>query len=420
MGGGTPSKQNHNFWGGNIPWASVKDLSGDKLSCTIDKITVAGLENSSSNLVPAGNIIVCTRIGLGKIVINEIDVAINQDLRAIFLSKDTVLKEYFIYFYKSIDIKGSGTTVKGISLEELHSLLFPLPPFGEQCRIVECLDRLLHMVTKLEVDEIKLDGLQKSFPYKMKRAILQCAFQGKLVPQDPNDEPASVLLERIRAEREKLIKAGKIKRGKTDSIITRSRDNCYYEKFADGRVKCVDDEVPFDLPESWCWVRLGSISYNHGQKKPDEEFTYIDISSINNELNTLGDLTNVLKPKDAPSRARKIVCKGDVIYATVRPYLHNICLIDREITPKPIVSTGFAVVCTPEPLLNKYLFYCFLSSMFDSYANDMDNAKGVAYPAINDDKFSKALIPLPPLGEQCRIVECLADLLTKIDKLDAD
>ena len=131
----------------------------------------------------------------------------------------------------------------------------------------------------------------------------------------------------------------------------------------------------------------------------------------------MGDLNNIIKPKDAPSRARKIVFKGDVIYATVRPYLHNICLIDREITPKPIVSTGFAVVCTPKPLLNSYLFYCFLSPMFDSYANANDNSKGVAYPVINDEKFSKALIPLPPLAEQQRLVQRLEELLPGVAKL---
>jgi type I restriction enzyme, S subunit len=236
---------------------------------------------------------------------------------------------------------------------------------------------------------------------QLKRSILQAAVQGKLTKQLPEDGDARDLLREIQKEKARLIREGKIEKEKLLPEIT-------------------EDEIPFDIPDNWCWVRLGEISHNHGQKKPDKEFTYIDISSINNESNILGDLKKIIKPENAPSRARKIVDKGDVIYATVRPYLHNICIIDREINPKPIVSTGFAVVCTTNPLLNIYLFNCFLSPMFDSYANDNDNSKGVAYPAINDDKFSKALIPLPPLTEQQRIVDRLEELLPEIDKLEKD
>jgi type I restriction enzyme S subunit len=233
---------------------------------------------------------------------------------------------------------------------------------------------------------------------QLRKSILQAAIQGKLTEQLPEDGDARDLLKEIQKEKARLIKEGKIKKEKPLPEIT-------------------EDEIPFEIPDNWCWVRLGSITYNHGQKKPDSEFTYIDISSIDNTANTLCDLNNILKPEEAPSRARKIVHKGDVIYATVRPYLHNVCMIDKEITPEPIVSTGFAVVCTPMPILNNYLFKCFLSPMFDKYANDNDNSKGVAYPAINDDKFSKALIPLPPQKEQQRIVDRLEQILPELDKL---
>ena len=236
---------------------------------------------------------------------------------------------------------------------------------------------------------------------RLRKAILQAVIQGKLTEQLPEDGDARDLLREIRQEKNSLIKEGKLKKNKPLPEIT-------------------EDEIPFDIPENWVWCRLGTISYNHGQKKPDKKFTYIDISSINNRHNKLGQLDSILNPQEAPSRARKIVHYGDVIYATVRPYLHNICIINKEITPEPIVSTGFAVVCTPELILNEYLFHCFLSPMFDSYANDSDNARGVAYPAINDDKFCKALIPLPPLSEQKRIIEQLKKLLLEIDKLKAD
>lgn len=150
IGGGTPSKQNPDFWNGEIPWASVKDLNCDRLTRTIDTITATGLENSSSNLIPAGSIILCTRMGLGKIAVNEIDVAINQDLRAVFLPKGHVNMDYFIYFYKAQEIIGSGMTVKGISLDELHSLLLPLPPLTEQQRIVAKADELMALCDELK------------------------------------------------------------------------------------------------------------------------------------------------------------------------------------------------------------------------------------------------------------------------------
>ena len=117
---------------------------------------------------------------------------------------------------------------------------------------------------------------------QLKNSILQWAIQGKLVPQDPNDEPASVLLERIRAEKARLVKEGKIKKDKNESIIFRGEDNSHYEKFADGRIVCIDDEIPFEVPQGWEWARLRSLVYNHGQSVPSQPFSYIDIGSINN------------------------------------------------------------------------------------------------------------------------------------------
>lgn len=281
----------------------------------------------------------------------------------------------------------------------IEKLLCPLPPRSEQLRIVNRVEELLPEVQKLCADEEKLNNLQQSFPKKMKDSLLQSAIQGKLTEQLESDGDARDLFVEIQKDKARLIKEGKTKKEKDLPDIT-------------------EDEIPFDIPENWCWVRLGTITYSHGQKRPDQKFTYIDISSINNEANILGSLDNVLQPNEAPSRARKIVHQGDVIYATVRPYLHNICVVDRKIEPEPIVSTGFAVVCTPMPILNKYLFRYFLSPSFDSYANDNENSKGVAYPAINDDKFSKALISLPPLAEQHRIVEKLNQLLPLCDALE--
>ena len=172
-------------------------------------------------------------------------------------------------------------------------------------------------------------------------------------------------------------------------------------------MRSLADEAPFDIPDSWEWVRLGSIVYNRGQITPSTDFCYIDIGSIDNKKQKLNPTDTVIAPDKAPSRARKLVDKGDVLYSTVRPYLHNMCIVDRDFSCIPIASTGFAVLTCHAELCNKFLFYYMMSPDFDAYANNTDNAKGVAYPAINDDRLYKALIPIPPLGEQFRIVSAI-------------
>lgn len=234
-------------------------------------------------------------------------------------------------------------------------------------------------------------------PEQLKASILQYAIQGKLVEQRPEEGTAEELYQKIKEEKQRLIKEGKIKKEKPLPEIT-------------------DDEKPFDIPESWKWVRLVDIVYNHGQKKPEDKFSYIDISSIDNIHQKLGLEENLIEPDKAPSRARKIVHFGDIIYSTVRPYLHNTCIIDRDFKAEPIASTGFAVFTCYSGILNKYLFYYLISPSFDTYANDIENSKGVAYPAINDTRLYKALIPVPPHKEQHRIVAKIEELLPLIDR----
>ncbi|MGX3048155.1 restriction endonuclease subunit S [Ursidibacter arcticus] len=150
IGGGTPQKNVPEYWNGDIPWASVKDLDKENiyLDKTMDFISTLGLINSSSNLIPKNNIILCTRMGLGKIAINSIDVAINQDLRGIILSED-INKMFFIYFFKTLKLQGQGLTVKGLPVNELNQILFPLPPVNEQHRIVEKIELLLSQIESL-------------------------------------------------------------------------------------------------------------------------------------------------------------------------------------------------------------------------------------------------------------------------------
>jgi len=309
----------------------------------------------------------------------------------------------------------AGTAMPKFSKTQLRGTLIPLPPLKEQQRIVDKLKELEPYINDYDKAYEKIEKLNTDFPDLLKKSILQEAVQGKLVPQDPNDEPASVLIEQIRQEKEQLIKDKKIKKDKNESYIFR-RDNSHYEKIGKEE-RCIDDEIPFDIPDSWEWTRLGNIVYNNGQKTPDKNFCYIDIGSINNQEQQLGINENIIKPENAPSRARKIVKYGDIIYSTVRPYLHNMCIIDKTFSMEPIASTGFAVMSCYKGILNKFLFYYLLAPDFDNYANHTDNAKGVAYPAINDERLYNALIPVPPYQEQIRIVDKLEHLLPKIKDL---
>ena len=305
--------------------------------------------------------------------------------------------------------------IPGISRNDVLTSLFPVPPLNEQHRIIIKLKEVDPYICQYDKSESMLRHMDNIFPETLKKSILQWAVQGKLVAQDPNDEPVEVLLERIKAEKHRLVKEGKIKKDKHESVIFR-RDNSHYEKL-DGTEYCIDNELPFEIPENWCWVRLRSIVYNRGQATPNTAFCYIDIGSIDNKNQKLNAAETIIFPDKAPSRARKLVDKGDILYSTVRPYLHNMCIIDREFSQVPIASTGFAVLACHTGLLNKFLFYYMMSPDFDAYANNTDNAKGVAYPAISDARLYKALIPLPPFSEQQRIIQRIDELLPLVKGL---
>lgn len=285
-----------------------------------------------------------------------------------------------------------GTTVATLTMDRAYAFVLPLPPLAEQHRIVARVEELMAKIDELEKVENELNALHKAFPGDMKAALLQAAMQGKLTEQLPEDGNAEDLLKSIEAEKGKLIAEKKIKKQKALEPIA-------------------DDEIPFEIPDNWKWNRLRNLVYNRGQKTPVKEFSYIDIGSIDNIHQRLNDNETIIPAAEAPSRARKIVGLGDILYSTVRPYLHNACIIDKNFRAEPIASTGFAVLTCYKGVNSKYLLYYMLSPAFDQYANATDNAKGVAYPAINDEKLYKAVVPLPPLAEQQRIVEKLDKLL---------
>lgn len=178
-----------------------------------------------------------------------------------------------------------------------------------------------------------------------------------------------------------------------------------------------DQSQPFPIPDHWKWLLIANVADACGQKVPDRSFTYIDVGSIDNTRGLIKSEPEVVTPENAPSRARKLVRPGTVIYATVRPYLKNIAVIDREFSPPAIVSTAFAIL-HPKPFLDVcYLFYWLRSKAFE--AQVAERMKGVAYPAINDGEFRACPIAVPPLAEQKRIVVKVEELMALCDRLEA-
>lgn len=236
------------------------------------------------------------------------------------------------------------------------------------------------------------DGIQK-----LRELILTLAMQGKLVPQDPNDQPASELLKEIEVEKKKLVKAGKIKQPKPLPEVE-------------------PEEMPYDLPDTWEWVRIKNICHDWGQKTPDQLFTYIDVGSIDNTKGMISDDVQILESSEAPSRARKIVQQGTVIYSTVRPYLLNIAIIEKEYVCEPIASTAFAIIHPYSGINNRFIYHYLKSPTFIHFVES--TMKGVAYPAINDGDFFQGLFPLPPLAEQHRIVAKIDQLMARCDQLE--
>ena len=406
--GSTPSKSNMDYYkNGSIPWLLTGDLNDGIIEEIPNKITEKALNETSVKLNPSGSILIAMYgATIGKLGILTFPATTNQACCAcnVFQPFYNLYLFYFLMANKVHFVKqGEGGAQPNISREKIVKTLIPIPPINEQERIVNKLKELEPLIDKYKHTEEKLYELNYNIKAQLKKSILQYAIEGKLVPQNQNDEPASVLLDRIRKEKQNLIAEGKIKKDKNESIIYR-RDNSYYEKCG-SRILCIDEEIPFEIPNDWGWIRLGKLTYNHGQKKPNCDFCYIDIGSVNNEEQILNKSETVLSANKAPSRARKIVKFGDILYSTVRPYLHNMCIINRSFTFEPIASTGFAVLTCHSNYLNEFLFMYMMSPIFDEYANRNENSRGVAYPAINDSRLSVALIPVPPVSEQQRIID---------------
>ena len=347
---GIPLITSKNLVEGGIDYSNVKYIS--------EKDAISINDRSGVNI---GDILFAMigTIGNPSMVTEDILISIKNVALFKFTFSKNLSNHFVMYFldYAQEDMKNkpSGGLQPFVSLNFLRTYLVPVPPVEEQQRIVSILADSINKIRNIDVLKNELTASVK----KAKSKILDLAIRGKLVPQDPNDEPASVLLERIRVEKEELIKQGKIKRDKKESIIFRGDDNSYYEKIGDD-IENIDTEIPFNLPDNWIWCRGCSCFSGMETTKPQGEFfDYIDIDSIDNRLHCIKK-TKRIPVIEAPSRARRAINSGSVLFSLVRPYLENIALIE-ELPRHSIASTGFYVCNSNGLLLPDYMFYLMIS-----------------------------------------------------------
>ena len=306
-----------------------------------------------------------------------------------------------------------GVKMPRVGTETMTSLLVPMPPLEEQRRIVEKIDGVASAIFAYDVAYQKTETLNSAFPEALKKSILQEAVQGKLVPQDPSDEPAEALLERIRAEKQRLIKEGKIKKDKHESVIFR-RDNSHYEKL-DGVERCIDDELPFEIPESWAWARLGNIGdWGSGATPSRTHPEYYDGSIP--WLKT-GDLTDSYIT-DIPEGISQLALEktsvrlnesGSVLMAMYGATIGKLGILTYSAT-----TNQACCACKPVYGVETLFLFYFLMSQRTAF---IKRGEGGAQPNISKEKIVTTLMPLPPLAEQHRIVQRIEELLPLVKGL---
>ena len=308
---------------------------------------------------------------------------------------------------KILDKKSKGMTIKHLVQTALNAIYFPLPPIQEQQRIVDKFQSLIPILEQYNTSEIRLSNLNIGFPDLLKKSILQEAVHGKLVPQDLADEPASLLLERIRAEKQKLIAEGKIKKDKHESVIFR-RDNSHYEKL-DGIERCIDDEIPFEIPETWCFCRLGTILYkltDGTHSRPKYVEAGVPFISVKDVSSGMLDFSNCKFITEIEHKE---------LYKRCNPEYGDILLTKVGTTGIPIIVNttdefslfvSVALLKFNQKLMNnEYLVYLINSPLVQKQAEE--NTRGVGNKNWVMRDISNTLIVIPPLNEQYRIVEKL-------------
>ena len=323
-----------------------------------------------------------------------------------------LFREYLYYFFlfdkTQVRASTTGSTMAHVSMENMKPRLIPIPPIDEQKRIVCGVERVLSYVEKYELSQSKKDILDANIKESLKKSILQGAIQGKLVPQIVEEGTAQELLEQIKSEKQKLVKEGKLKKSAlNDSVIFRGDDNKYYAQVGK---KCLDitEQIPFEIPDSWTWARMGQIGEWGAGSTPQRSnqnyyggnVLWLKTGELNNGV--VYDTEEKITQRAFRDCSLRMNKKGDVLIAMYGATIGKLAIVGKELT-----TNQACCGCTPYVVYNWFLFY-FLMASRDTF---IKKGEGGAQPNISRIKLIEHLIPLPPLQEQKRIVQKIEQLM---------
>ena len=404
-----------------INWIKIgdSDKGGKYINETKEKIIPEGM--SKSRFVHRGDFLLTNSMSFGRPYILNVDGCVHDGWLVLSGYQTAYDKDFLYYllassfaYYQFCEVV-SGAVVKNLNSDKVACALFPLPPINEQHRIVAKIEELLPYIERYGKAEEHLTTLNTTFPEALKKSILQEAVQGKLVPQNPNDEPASVLLERIRAEKQELIKQGKIKKTKNESVII-TRDKIPYE-IIDGKKRCIADEVPFEIPDSWCWCRWGTISESiqYGYNAPAKENGRIKMVRISDiqDNKVLWD-TVPFCDIDEESIETYLLKQNDILFARTGGTVGKSYLV-KEV-PKDAIYAGYLIRTRYSNNLSPEYLKFFMES--ELYWIQLRNGTiATAQPNCNGKTLANMLVPIPPLAEQKRIVAKIEEIMPMIERL---
>ena len=352
------------------------------------------------------------RMAIYKTAANPYELAVaDSHVTVIRPLKQFVLPEYLYYYFANpsvqsvIEDQADGTTKqKELATATIKAYLTPIPPLDEQRRILAKLSEVLPVVKNYGVVYDETTAMQEAFPESLKKSILQEAVQGKLVPQDPSDEPAEALLERIRAEKQRLIKEGKIKKDKHESVIFR-RDNSHYEKRGSEEV-CIDDEIPFEIPENWAWCRLGSIlekltdGTHSTPRYTDSGVPFISVKDVSSGVLSFDSAKHISENEHRELYKRCDPKRGDILLTKVGTTgIPVIVDTDEEFS----LFVSVAQLRFSHSLLDKnYLLLLIQSPLVQQQCTEHTRGVGNKNWVMRD--IANTLVAIPPLAEQKRIV----------------
>ena len=331
--------------------------------------------------------------------------------------------QYIYWFFNSptyweqITCKTVGTGQPNCNGASLRNLLIPLPPLDEQYRILNKLAEIRPLIEDYSVTYNRIQDVHKGFPDKIKQSVLQWAVQGKLIQQDENDEPASMLLERIRAEKEELIKQGKIKRDKRESVIYQGADNSYYERFADGSEKCIDEEIPFEIPGSWLFVRLKEIGSIIGGGTPrtsnesywDGNIYWITPADLSNHSDIyISHGSRSITELGLKDSSATLMPAHTVLYSSRAPIGHIAIAANALAT-----NQGFKSVVPHDTRMSLFVYFC----LKERTPSIVLRATGTTFKEISGTAMAETIVPLPPLREQKRICNKIRSLFTLLENM---